>query len=498
MEHRTTGKDENLFRYWNHIGGRAYFCVKGQSNRCFRSLSAALGARPDVERRLDPAAVLGVLMKSYPIADRTMIAAVKRTPWMARPGQDDGWEYAPVPGHGMESVPAVSRVAERLLELLYAEALEFISGKSTIGVLLSGGMDSRIVAGVVRLAQLRGDFDGDVVALSWGIGESRDVRYARTIAARLKWDFVHFPVNAETLARNIYMAGKLGAEFSPIHLHAIPDIASLEGISGVLAGSYGDSIGRGEYSGAPVSRQRRLLSTHHNHFSFLLRDVQREAHRCIRADLLKARRLYPRSTEMAYREQELQMHYMRRQLNACFDMLDDEIPVYQMFTAYPVVREMWRLAPAGRTDEIYGAVLQSLPGDLLTVPWARTGRPFNTANVSPEDSYPSLNHQYGRWLRQDCRSIIIELIDSGSLHEMAVFNDRALDMWKRWWSRSSLERATRIDEKIAWLASLSHCIDIHRIAAAEPAGKRSWMDTVAEYGAWVHGMAYQRWSERGA
>lgn len=50
-----------------------------------------------------------------------------------------------------------NEIAQELKSRLLDEAIGYLQGKSQVGILLSGGMDSRMLAGVIRELQLRGD-----------------------------------------------------------------------------------------------------------------------------------------------------------------------------------------------------------------------------------------------------------------------------------------------------------------------------------------------------
>lgn len=492
MDSRERTKDlfvADWFADWGHLGARSYFCHQRSSSACYRGFAEATSRVPPESRFLDPAAVLSVLMKNYIIGDRTVVAEVRRTPWMAKPDGSGGWAIARPPSHGSE-IASARDVAGKLGALLSQEARKFLDGKSTLGLLLSGGMDSRIVAGIVRLAQQRKEYNGDVVALSWGVENCRDVQYARRIASTFGWEFIHLPLNSELLADNVLLAGALGAEMSPIHLHAIPLVARQGSLDGILAGSYGDSVGRGEYSGTRVARLPSLLSRHHNHFGFLRLATERWARAALLRDCLDARQAFPQSSEVAFRELELQMHYMRRQLNGCFDVIDNVVPVYQMFTSPAVVAEMWRLTPRCRSDEVYVHLLRSLPGDLLQIPWARTGRIFGSRG-RPIDSLLSKSNHYGKWLRNDCRELILNLISNGALSEMEIFDDRALAWWSRWWSRGTASRPNRLDEKMAWLASLSVAISRYGLRKPQLGDADEGMQGLRRWKGRLLGIGYQ-------
>lgn len=437
-------------------------------------------------RLVDPISVMEFLMKNYMFSNRTMVQGIERTPWMARLDKQK-WNYLDLPPH-LNNKMSAPKVAKELKQLLEVEALKFLDGKKNIGILLSGGMDSRIVAAIVRELQITGRYTGSVTALTWGIEQSRDVVYAQRIAKGFGWEFCHSPLSAEVLHKNIFLAAERGAEYSPVHLHAMDDVSKIRGIDGILAGSYGDSIGRGEYSGRKTSELPHILEQHMNHFAFLRTSVEKAAIHGIRLDLNSERARFPGRSEMSYREIEMQQHYMRRQLNACMEVIDDRIPLYQMFTSPEVFGFMWSLDSSCRTDDNYEHLLELLPGNLLNIPWARTGQRYNKANGVVEDTHSSRNNSYGKWLRHELRSTIIDEINSGSLQELGIFNEKSLNMWSKQWPKTTYPKADRLDEKMAWLASFSIFVKENNLKA--PLSEYSLRDDVNRLKALVHTKLY--------
>lgn len=481
---------KDIYNYYNHLGARIAYCHNGDPGKGYCGIGDAVAGLTVDKRVIDPVGVLGVLMKNYPLADRTMIQGVSCAPWFSRPTGDGGWECADLPRHGTVTL-SPDKVAEVLKTRLCQEAKAFTAGKSTIGILLSGGMDSRIVAATVRQLQLNGEFTGQVVALTWGDAGSRDVVYAQRIAQKFGWDFLCYPLTAELLQENILLAGQRGAEYSPVHLHAMSKVAEVDGVDGILAGSYGDSIGRGEYSGRRKDRLPSILSRHLNHFAFLLRDVEVHSLSALKQDLELSRNRFPGRSESDYREIEMQMHYMRRQLNSCMAVIDDRVPLYQMFGHPEVFGFMWSLDPSCRTDDVYQHLLARLPGDLLDIPWARTGRTYNKKDAVVQDDYAKLNNHYGRWLRNDCRSFVLEKLTSGVLQSLGIFNDKALDLWVKKWPKTNDSKADRLDEKMAWLASLAVFADEYNVTKnVDNFSRNFWRDYFHERKALLHTYLY--------
>ena len=482
-------EDTERFKYYNHLGGRAYY-YHDDSRHCFETIENCLKDHGADNLLIDPVAILGILMKNYPIGVRTLVQGVQLNPWLARPNGRGDWELSDLPLHERQRVDTQG-IAFELCRLLQDEALSFIGNKKIIGLLLSGGMDSRVLSGVLRYLQETGEFGGDVVAINWGVKDSRDVFYAKEIAKRFKWEYVHLNLDAEVLYNNIYLAARLGAEFSPVHLHALNSVSQLSGLDGILAASYGDSIGRGEYSGRKVCQLPDLLSKHLNHFSFMLANVESKALVTIKDDLENFRRRFPGREEMHYREIEMQMHYMRRQLNSCMAVIDDKVPFYQMFTAPKLYGFIWSLFFDCRTDKIYELILKTLPGSLLSIPWARTGLKYGSSRSKKADRLQKNHNRYGQWLRNDCRDFVINEIRSGSLQTLNVFNNMALEQWCKKWSRSESPRADRLDEKMAWLTSLSLFVRNNKIVGPE-LFSYSMADSAREYKALLYNIAYRK------
>ena len=472
--------------YWKNLPGIDQYIVKSTSSPTFLNIESALKASKFNE--IDPTAVLSILMKNYSIGNRTLVSGVAKLPWMSKV-ENNSIISSPLPAHGAINL-SEGEISNKLIELMKSEALSFLEDKKSIGILLSGGMDSRIIAAIIKQLQIDGLYTGSVTALTWGIDNSRDVVYSKRIADIYNWDFKHFPVSPETLLENIKIAGLRGAEYSPVHLHAMPSIAKLTGIDGVLAGSYGDSIGRGEYSGRKVDKLPPLVSKHLNNHSFLLKSVENESINALHDDILASRNRFPGRSETSYREIEMQMHYMRRQLNSCMSIIDENVPLYQMFTAPEVFGFIWSLSPKCRTDGIYELMLRKLSSNMLDIPWARDGKIYNKANSLALDNLNKSYHRYGDWLRNDNRAFVVEQITNGNLARLNIFNEKALKYWCQNWRRDNRSRADRLDEKMAWLASLSIFVGKYNIQGLTYKANNSILDLAQLLKAILHESLY--------
>src|SRR5690606_21301538 len=95
-----------------------------------------------------------------------------------------------------------------------------------------------------------------------------------------------------------------------------------------------------------------------------------------------------------------QCHYMRRMLNSCMSVINDNYPLYQMFSSPDVYGYMWGIAPELRNDDIYYHILKANAPELLMIPWARTGLVYPHTTGTP-DNFKKSHHDYGKMIRTD-------------------------------------------------------------------------------------------------
>jgi asparagine synthase (glutamine-hydrolysing) len=453
------------FAWYDHLGSDyPYFC-KRDPGKLYADMASAATAIPVHQRKIDAAGIVEMLSRGFMFGRRTLLSDLKKAPWRGRPNGCGGWHYADLPKHDNQILPLVD-VARSLQVALEKEALKYLDGRRRIGILLSGGMDSRIVAGILRTLQLRGDFTGEVIGLTWGVAGCRDVTYAAEVTKRFGWEQMHFELNPEQLLENIHVAGEMGAEFAPYHLHALPKIAGLEGLEAIFAGSYGDSVGRAEYSGTRVRFLRPMLPKDLNKYGLVRERVMQTSRSSVYNDAYGYRKNITRELEFQYREIEYQMHYLRRRIQDVFRGVGRRIPFFQMFTAPDVFSLVWRLDPLIRDDRIYRELVAGMPGKIGEIPWARTGKVLG-AGSGLGDHLPKEHHRYGHWLRNDLREEILALVDNDSIRGLGVINEATLDRLLKLWPMAKTLTSNHLDENISWLASLSVFIKKYQVSPLE-------------------------------
>jgi asparagine synthase (glutamine-hydrolysing) len=282
----------------------------------------------------------------------------------------------------------------------------------------------------------------------------------------------------------------MGAEVAPFHLHAMPQVRSIAGIDAVLAGTYGDMVGRAEFSGRHVLRLKPAVPRSWNRFGLVRDALVRDCRVHAEEDAYRYRRRVSRDATYQYRELEQHIHYTRRKLSAAMDCIAQRVPLFQLFTARECFSLMWSLDVRTRDDRYYMALLPTLPGHLAELPWARTGAPLSAnGSATARDDLAKEHHRYGLWLRRDLRDTIVDLVHSDAIRGLGVFNDRALDLLLSLWPRATTTTTNALDEIISWLASLAIFVRTYDIQPIDPVQRTRHDDANAWRGlcdAWLY------------
>lgn len=410
---------------------------------------------PVQDRELEISSVIDILHGGYIYGDKTLIKGIQRVPWLAKENENKDWEYIDIPKHGHKKEDT-SKASVKIKSLLYQEILDYIGCGKKVGILLSGGLDSRIIAGVIREAQLKKDYTGEVIVYNWGIEDSRDVIYAKRIADLYRWEYKHYPLTADSLKDNISSSLMVGAEISPIHLHAMVKVRDDDKSDIILAGTYGDSLGRGLYSGTHFSNLKNMMQGNINKLGLIKDEVIKEQKSYIENDFyMYQSHLTDTKEPYQLREVEQNIHYLRRLLGTAMSIIAQKKPIYQLFTSPAIVEYIWGLDKSVRNDEIYKEILRSLPEGIGSIPYAKTGKSFININENEEDNYYQGSHKYGAWLRNDLKSFIDKELDFELLYKIGIFNEKNLHYIYELWPKATTDSVNKIDTAISWLTAFS-------------------------------------------
>ena len=374
--------------------------------------------------RWDPTAMLSILSFNYACGDRTLIEQISRKPWLSRILSNGEPELLPIPPHGRAYVGAKDAAA-RLEILLCEEVARACSGRDQVYIMLSGGLDSRVVAGVISKLAAKGKVEASLTAVTWGPNNSRDVVYGRATAELLGLNWVHLELGPEHLLENIEHAARdTSGLISPVHLHRMGWFEQVDSNALVLAGSYGDMVGRAAFSGLHVLE----LQPHQplNRHDLMRPKAYSKAIAGLSVDIECLRKRGGQRPEYALCELEGHGHYTRGLLAQAMNIINRNCTIYQVFTSPLVYQYMWSLHPACRTDAIYANLLQRLHPRIASVPWSRTNRAVRGGTIGADRTlYPNF-HRYHEWISGPAFAQLYKLVDPEWFEGIGLFSLRSV------------------------------------------------------------------------
>ncbi|MBN2078995.1 MAG: hypothetical protein JW838_08510 [Spirochaetes bacterium] len=424
---RTLGKNETI--QTSHVGGFCpYWTLIDGSVVVADTADEIILALPEKQRVFDTASYVGLLQFNYMLGHRTLVKGISKIPWRAVLHGDGVVTRLPPIPHGTVRMSPVE-ASKKLRQCLEEEIYEACKDASEIYILLSGGLDSRIVAGILK--KLEPQIKKNIHVATWGIEKSRDVVYARRIAEWYGWEFHYLPYDVELVWRNIERGAILGGcETTGMHYHANEWFSRTNKNDLVIAATYGDFIGRGIYN-------KTHISTH----DFLkVRNTWRLIHPSIisrlipiaQADIQTAHDLEKSNDRLTLIELENLENFVRRLLGHTKDDIRLYCRLFQAFTSTKLVSLMWSLAMDCRTDDVYFNLIKDLDSRLFTLPWANTGCGLD-GTPEPDETLTLEFHDIGAWMRSYLKERLNELYFSRGLDELMVFSNPSKNfMWNKW------------------------------------------------------------------
>ena len=126
--------------------------------------------------------------RGYAFGNSTLLREVRRQPWLSQTSTNGTVSESFIPPHGLLGGSA-KQIGGRLFELMCEEAETVCKDRERIYILLSGGLDSRVVAGVIKHLSDQKRIDCKIEAVTWGLSGCRDVAYGKIVAERLDFDW---------------------------------------------------------------------------------------------------------------------------------------------------------------------------------------------------------------------------------------------------------------------------------------------------------------------
>ena len=157
-------------------------------------------------------------------------------------------------------------------------------------------------------------------------------------------------------------------------------------------------------------------------------------------------------------------------------VINEKIPLFQVFTSPDVFGFMWSLSPQVRNNLVYKYLLSLFETDLADIPWARNGKPYLVQGEAV-DADPSLHHRYGEWIRGELYAIIREKVLSDCIERLNIFNMSAISSALAINRRITRQaKATKIDELSIWLAALADFVEMYDLQGCE--SEHTLMDAI--------------------
>lgn len=427
---------------------------------------------------LDTTTIASILSFGMAGQDRTMLKEVSRRPWLSKVESNGGITLEPVPPHGFFT-GTDEQLAERFYQLLCNEARTVCAGFKEIYILLSGGMDSRIIAGVLADLYRAGEIQAKPVAVTWGLSDSRDVVYAERMAKILGFEWKNIEFGPEMVLENIdATARQLGLLHSPELLHNMLWFKNIPSTALVLAGSFGDSIGRAEFGGLHLLQLP--VQTPKNRYALLKPNVYQAICKELKADLDAIHSRAKGDVPLyAKNEHWMQGYRMRGGLCHALCVINQYANIYQMYTAPEVFEFMWSLHPSRRDDEIYATLLQNKFPALARVPWPRTNRAIRGPTEGARNDLRPEYHEYIKWSSGPLYAELNSRIDPDWFETFGIFDPESIREMKKL-VKASRERVGHLNRSWLWLAGFRTFIEYLEENGKKAVIQTEWPDEVTE------------------
>lgn len=318
---------------------------------------------------------------------------------------------------------------EETYSILKKEFFNEMLGIRHVALMLTGGMDSRIAASLLHEYIKETNSNLTVTVYTWGSSNSRDVIYSKRICNIFGWKFNHIKLTYDDFIKSVDLSKKINASVSPIHFHGINFIINdirLNPVDKIIISSYGDSLGRGEYSGVNISKTKRLVENTYSKWSPFYSSNEKEI---LHSNICNEFISYNISNPDLIHEMTYQYCYMGMMLDSVFDTLREITSVYQIMTSDNFRLNILSYKRELRNDDFYLYILKNMNKKLANIPWARTGNLFGSNDISKNDYYSSIYHNYPVILRSLIKKNIFSIINGISLFNKFYFT-LLLNFWK--------------------------------------------------------------------
>lgn len=202
----------------------------------------------DFQKKVDKESLADFMALGYTLRDKTFFENIKLLPHgSVLTFQPDGkllieryWDYSFK--NGDSPLKEVDKYVDEYYNILKKVVKKQVKGKKVIGLPLSGGLDSRALAGILDKIS----FEGKVKAFSYGNPDCFDVAYGRSIAKNLHYMHTYIPIGSDYLrhhAESFVWLTEGTVNCLNAHMMVAHDFINKNGCNTIMTGFLGDTVG---------------------------------------------------------------------------------------------------------------------------------------------------------------------------------------------------------------------------------------------------------------
>ncbi len=370
----------------------------------------------------DLTAVVSMLSLNFVCGELTLIKEIKKNPWLSTINSNNKIDLFNIPSHDY-MFENKRTIADKLFDLLVYDLSNACKDHRDIYLLLSGGMDSRIVACAISEGIKKGIISSNITTITWGLPDSNELKIAERVARELNFEWKNIELTPQILLKNIgHSARQLGCFTNGGHIHGMSWFENVSNDSLVIAGTYGNGIGRAEYSGKHLLELNLLNPVNKMDL------IKNEFYGPLKKDLLKvlqilrSRYTWKRKHEIV--EVENHCHYIRNMMAHTMNIISNYCNLYQAFTSSNIYSYIWSLHPSLRNDGIYAHILKKTNKNVAQLPYARTRRALagKTLKLDLDLSASKGFSLYREWISDQLFDELYQKINMDLLNDLEIFN----------------------------------------------------------------------------
>lgn len=244
---------KQLFIARDHYGIKPLYCYQSEGLFAFSSELKALLDHPDVQLEVDPESIANHLCFLWNPFPKTMASnCMKLEPGTAMLFENNQlskkWKFYDIPYDGTRIDITAEQAIEELDQLMEASISEQLVSDVPLGLFLSGGIDSSLIAAYYRKLRPNQSIKAFTIDIQGADmeGNPNDLPFARRVAKDLNIDLEEIIVTPDQVLEYIeeltYILDEPLADPAAINVLLITKIAREKGYLVLLSGAGGDDI----------------------------------------------------------------------------------------------------------------------------------------------------------------------------------------------------------------------------------------------------------------